>query len=196
MGTRLSGSGVGTGHTAKPLLVVQIGNDVRLVRRREDRYSDHTEGMRAYAARRLAELSRENLSGYILKKDSPSCGMERVRVFSSQGVPSKSGRGLFAEALLQHFPNLPIEEEGRLTDPRLRENFIERVFAYVRLQSLFSRHWTVGDLVAFHTAHKLLLMAHSPQAYQRLGRLVAETASKRAAPNFVAATSQQLHGQR
>ena len=103
--------------------------------------------------------------------------MERVRVFDAHGVPSKSGRGLFAEALLQHFPNLPVEEEGRLNDPRLRENFIERVFAYARLRSLFSGPWKIGDLVAFHTAHKLLLMAHSPQAYQSLGRLVAEASS-------------------
>jgi uncharacterized protein YbgA (DUF1722 family) len=139
--------------------------------------ADHTEAMRAYAVRRLNELAKENLSGYILKKDSPSCGMERVRVYDAHGVPAKSGRGLFAEALLQLFPLLPVEEEGRLTDPRLRENFVERVFAYARLRSLFSGHWKVGDLVAFQTAHKLLLMAHSPQAYQSLGRLVAEAKS-------------------
>jgi uncharacterized protein YbgA (DUF1722 family) len=103
--------------------------------------------------------------------------MERVRVFDARGVLAKSGRGLFAEALLQYFPHLPVEEEGRLTDPRLRENFIERVFTYARLRSLFSGHWKVGGLVAFHTAHKLLLMAHSQKAYQSLGRLVAEAKS-------------------
>jgi uncharacterized protein YbgA (DUF1722 family) len=139
--------------------------------------ADHTEAMRAYAARRVAGLAKEELRGYILKKDSPSCGMERVRVFDSHGVPVKSGRGLFAEALLQYFPHLPVEEEGRLNDPRLRENFIERVFAYARIRLLFSGHWKVGDLVAFHTAHKLLLMAHSPQAYQSMGRLVANARS-------------------
>ena len=99
--------------------------------------------------------------------------MERVRVFDAKGVPAKSGRGLFAKALLGHLPNLPVEEEGRLSDPRLRENFIERVFAYHRLRLWFSGNWKTGDLVAFHTAHKLLLMAHSPQAYAALGRLVA-----------------------
>ena len=99
--------------------------------------------------------------------------MERVRVFDAKGVPAKSGRGLFAEALLKRFPNLPVEEEGRLWDPRLRENFIERVFAYHRLKALFAGRWKVGELVQFHTAHKLLLMAHSPHAYQSLGRLVA-----------------------
>jgi len=103
--------------------------------------------------------------------------MGRVRVVNSRGVPDKPGRGLFTQALLQHFPDLPVEEEGRLADPRRRENFIERVFAYSRLRALFSGHWKMGDLVAFQTAHKLLLMAHSPQAYQSLGRLVADAKS-------------------
>jgi len=134
---------------------------------------DHTDRMRRYASRRVATLAKEDLHGYILKKGSPSCGMERVKVYGEKGAPSKSGRGLFAEALLGYFPNLPVEEEGRLSDPRLRENFIERVFAYYRLRQLFSGRWKTGDLVAFHTGHKLLLMAHSPQAYAALGRLVA-----------------------
>jgi uncharacterized protein YbgA (DUF1722 family) len=129
--------------------------------------------MRGYARRRVRELADQGLCGYVLKKDSPSCGMECVRVFDARGVPAKSGRGLFAEALLEHFPNLPVEEERRLTDPRLRENFVERVFAYRRLRSLFTGKWKLGDLVGFHTAHKLLLMAHSPKVYESLGRLVA-----------------------
>jgi uncharacterized protein YbgA (DUF1722 family) len=166
---------LGLGTPRETLRLVRISNDVRLLMPKTG--ADHTEAMRAYAVRRLAELAKEELSGYVLKKDSPSCGMERVRVFDAHGVPAKSGRGIFAEAILQHFPNLPIEEEGRLSDPRLRENFIERVFAYVRLRSLFCGHWKVGDLVAFHTAHKLLLMAHSPRAYKSLGRLVAEAKS-------------------
>jgi len=166
---------LGLGTPRETLRLVRISSGIRMIMPRTG--ADHTEAMRAYAARRVGELAKENLSGYILKKDSPSCGMERVRVFDAHGVPAKSGRGLFAEALLQHFPNLPVEEEGRLTDPRLRENFVERVFAYARLQSLFSGHWKVGDLVAFHTGHKLLLMAHSPHAFQSLGRLVAEATS-------------------
>lgn len=135
--------------------------------------TDHTDGMQAFARRRLLELENEDLCGYILKKGSPSCGMERVRVYDDHGVPAKSGRGLFAEVLLDHFPNLPVEEEGRLYDPHLRENFIERVFAYRRLRTLFAGRWKLGELVAFHTAHKLLLMAHSPRAYANLGPLVA-----------------------
>jgi len=166
---------LGLGTPRETLRLVRISNDIRLLMPKTG--ADHTEAMRAYVVRRLAELAEEDLSGYVLKKDSPSCGMERVRIFDAHGVPAKSGQGLFAEALLQHFPNLPVEEEGRLTDPHLRENFIERVFAYTRLRSLFSGRWKVGDLIAFHTAHKLLLMAHSPHAYQNLGRLVAEAKS-------------------
>ena len=154
------------------LRLVRIGNDVHMVMPKTG--ADHTEAMRTFAARRVRELAKENLRGYVLKRSSPSCGMERVRVFDAHGVPAKSGRGLFAEELIGHFPNLPVEEEGRLNDPHLRENFIERVFAYERLRLLFSTAWKLRDLVAFQTAHKLLLMAHSPQAYQALGRLVAE----------------------
>jgi uncharacterized protein YbgA (DUF1722 family) len=80
---------------------------------------------------------------------------------------------VFAARLLERFPALPVEEEGRLSDPKLRENFVERVFAYWRLRGLFSGRWSVGALVSFHTAHKLILMAHSPQAYQKLGQIVA-----------------------
>jgi uncharacterized protein YbgA (DUF1722 family)/uncharacterized protein YbbK (DUF523 family) len=135
--------------------------------------ADHTEGMRRYAERRVAELAELELCGYVLKKDSPSCGMERVRVSDPHGVPAKSGRGLFAQVLLERLQNLPVEEEGRLNDPRLRENFVERVFTYRRLRRLFEGGFKIADLVGFHTAHKLLVMAHSPKAYAELGRLVA-----------------------
>jgi uncharacterized protein YbgA (DUF1722 family) len=89
------------------------------------------------------------------------------------GVGERKGRGLFAEALIQACPHLPVEEEGRLADSRLRENFIERVFAHARLRALFGTRWTVGDLVRFHTVHKLTLLAHRPTAYKALGVLVA-----------------------
>ena len=89
-----------------------------------------------------------------IKKDSPSCGMERVKVYDRHGTPARTGVGLFASALPARFPLLPIEEEGRLSDPRLRDNFVERVFAYRRLRSFFAGRWTVGGLVRFHTAHK------------------------------------------
>ncbi|MBI3667278.1 MAG: DUF1722 domain-containing protein [Acidobacteria bacterium] len=134
---------------------------------------DHTASIRRYAHKRLEELAREELHGYILKKDSPSCGMERVRVYGAGGMPQKTGRGLFAAALLERFPRLPVEEEGRLSDPRLRENFVERVFAYHRLRALFQARWGLKDLIAFHTAHKFQILAHSTKGYQGLGRLVA-----------------------
>ena len=135
--------------------------------------TDVTNKLASYSSRKVRELATADLSGYVLKKDSPSCGMERVKVYTPGGMAERAGRGLFAEALMAKLPNLPVEEEGRLGDPRLRENFVERVFAYRRLRALFTGRWTVGDVVRFHTAHKLTLMAHSPQAYQHLGQLVA-----------------------
>ena len=138
---------------------------------------DHTASMTAYAVGKAAALAHDDLCGYILKNNSPSCGMTRVKVYGGKGPPAKTGIGIFARALIAQLPHLPVEEEGRLADPRLRENFIERVFAYRRLRDLFESRWTVGDLVRFHTAHKLVLLAHSNQAYTRLGRLVAAAKS-------------------
>ena len=161
---------VGMGTPRESIRLVRDGDAVRLVAPKSGR--DWTEPMQAYSLRRVEELADGDLSGYVLKKDSPSCGMERVKVYGD-GMPVKSGRGAFAEALLARFPDLPVEEEGRLCDPRLRDNFVERVFAYHRVKRLFAARWTVGSLVAFHTAHKLQLMAHSPQVYTELGRLVA-----------------------
>lgn len=134
---------------------------------------DVTPVMRRYAERKVAALERERLSGFVLKKDSPSCGMERVKVFSGEGPAERAGRGVFADALVARFPFLPVEEEGRLSDPMLRDNFVERVFAYERLQRLFDPRWSIDALVRFHTAHKLTLMAHSPSSYRSLGQLVA-----------------------
>jgi uncharacterized protein YbgA (DUF1722 family)/uncharacterized protein YbbK (DUF523 family) len=166
---------MGLGTPRETLRLVRIDNDVHMVLPKTGH--DYTDEMRRFATRRVRELESSNLHGYILKRSSPSCGMERVRVFDAHGVPAKSGRGLYAEALIERFPHLPVEEEGRLADPHLRENFIERVFAYARLRSFFSSAWKLSGLVAFQTAHKLLLMAHSPKAYQSLGRLVAEAKS-------------------
>jgi uncharacterized protein YbgA (DUF1722 family)/uncharacterized protein YbbK (DUF523 family) len=140
--------------------------------------TDVTAKLTAYSSRKAAALADAGLSGFVLKKDSPSCGMERVKVYSPQGPGERGGRGLFAEALMARLPNLPVEEEGRLGDPRLRENFVERVFVYRRLCALFEGRWRVGDVVAFHTAHKLTLMAHSPTAYRELGPLVADTKAR------------------
>jgi uncharacterized protein YbgA (DUF1722 family)/uncharacterized protein YbbK (DUF523 family) len=147
------------------------GEEIRLVDNKNA--IDHTDAMRRYAERRVAEVEKLDLCGWVLKKDSPSCGMERVRVYA-KGAPTKTGVGLFAEALMKRMPLLPVEEEGRLNDPELRENFVERVFAYRRLKDLFRGRWTVGDLVRFHTAEKLLLLAHDTEGYRKLGRIVAQ----------------------
>ncbi len=133
---------------------------------------DWTERMARFSEERLRRLEELHLSGYIFKSDSPSCGMERVRVYSPGGVPVKKGRGLFAGAFMRRFPLIPVEEEGRLGDPGLRENFIVRVFACHRLQQLLAGGFRRGELVSFHAAHKYLLLAHSPKHYRILGTLV------------------------
>jgi uncharacterized protein YbgA (DUF1722 family)/uncharacterized protein YbbK (DUF523 family) len=161
---------VGMGTPRESVRLERSEEAVRMVALRSG--TDWTTRMRDSSARLVRALETKELCGYVLKKDSPSCGMERVRLYG-EGMPMRSGRGLFAQALLAHFPHLPVEEEGSLCDPRLRDNFVERVFAYRRLRTLFAPRWSVGALVAFHTAHKLQLMAHSPAAYRALGRLVA-----------------------
>lgn len=136
--------------------------------------TDHTERMDAFARRRVQELGRRGLSGYVLKRASPSCGMERVKLYrDDEGPPARTGVGLFARVLIEALPLLPVEEEGRLNDARLRDNFITRVFAYRRLGALREMGPRPADVVRFHTEHKYLLLAHSPSAYARLGRLVA-----------------------
>lgn len=141
--------------------------------------TDHTDSMRAFARQQAEDLKAEGIIGYVLKKDSPSCGLFRVRVHGqSGGSPTRDGRGLYAEVLAEVMPDLPMEEEGRLNDARLRENFVERLFAYHRLARFLSSPWTVGDLVSFHTAEKLLLMAHDPATYKRLGQVVAEAGQR------------------
>jgi len=134
---------------------------------------DHTERMVAWARKRVAELEGEGLCGYVFKSNSPSSGMERVRVYDANGVPSKSGVGIFARIFMEHFPLLPVEDEGRLHDMKLRENFIERVFTLKRWRDTLAEGRTRGNLVAFHTRHKLLLLAHSPKHYKEMGSLVA-----------------------
>jgi len=161
---------VGMGVPRETLRLVRINGDTRMITTRTG--IDHTDSMRAYAVRRTRALASMDLRGYVLKKDSPSCGLDRVKVYG-EGGGARSGVGTYAEVLKARFPYLPIEEEGRLNDPILRENFIERVFAYDRLRELFDGRWTQKSLIAFHTAHKMALLAHSTTAYQELGRLVA-----------------------
>lgn len=145
---------------------------------------DLTEPMARFSEQRVRELEPLELAGFVFKKDSPSCGMERVRVYNQHGMPSRAGVGLFARAFMERFPLLPVEEEGRLSDPVLRENFIERVFCYRRWQNLLHERLTRGTVVRFHTIHKLLLLAHSRPHYEKLGRLVAS--AKRHTPTELA----------
>jgi uncharacterized protein YbgA (DUF1722 family)/uncharacterized protein YbbK (DUF523 family) len=161
----------GFGTPREAMRLVDVDGRLRLLTVRT--HADLTDRLDRYAERRVDELGVEDLSGYVLKSDSPSCGLERVKVYGRSTAPKRTGTGLFAGQLRRRFPFLPLEEEGRLADPRLRENFVERVFAYRRARDLFESRWTPAGLVAFHTAHKLTLMAHSPVAYRSLGRLVA-----------------------
>jgi uncharacterized protein YbgA (DUF1722 family)/uncharacterized protein YbbK (DUF523 family) len=162
---------IGLGTPRESLRLVGDAEAPRLVASRSHR--DHTDAMQRYAVARLDDLAMSGLHGYILKKDSPSCGMERVRVYNPAGTAQRHGRGLFAQALMERLPLLPVEEEGRLYDMRLRENFIERVFAYFRWGLLLAARPRLKDLVHFHTQYKMTLMAHSRKHYQRLGQLVA-----------------------
>lgn len=140
---------------------------------------DHTQAMEAMIDPRLDSLRTLDLSGFVFKRGSPSCGVERVRVYTAQGMPSHSGIGIFAKAFREQFPLIPVEEEGRLSDPSLRENFIERVFCYRRFQDLVQNGITRQTLVRFHTIHKYLLLAHSQQLYEEMGRLVGQTERSR-----------------
>jgi len=130
--------------------------------------TDWTDRMNAWAVRRSRELADDDLCGFVFKKNSPSCGVFRVKLYPEQGLPKRQGRGLFAAEFARRHPLVPVEEEGRLNDPVLRENFIERV--------LFAGRWKRGDAVAFHSREKYLLMAHSPKHYKALGQLVAAVA--------------------
>ncbi|MET0515884.1 MAG: DUF523 and DUF1722 domain-containing protein [Nitrospiraceae bacterium] len=134
--------------------------------------TDHTQALVRMTDDRIEDLKKLELSGYVFKKDSPSCGIERVRLYNEHGMPSRNGVGLFARAFIQEFPLIPVEEEGRLCDPSLRENFIERVFCYRRFQDLAVNGITRQTVVRFHTIHKYLLLSHSQPHYQVLGRLV------------------------
>lgn len=145
---------------------------------------DLTDRMLAWSAARVQSLEQENLCGFIFKSKSPSSGMERVKVYQSNGQVVKKGNGLFAKTFMDRFPLLPVEEEGRLHDPALRENFIERVFTLRRWREMLDGNRTRGGLVAFHTQHKYLLMAHSIPHYRELGRIVADLKGRKLQPVY------------
>jgi uncharacterized protein YbgA (DUF1722 family)/uncharacterized protein YbbK (DUF523 family) len=135
---------------------------------------DFTEQMQRWGRGRLADLEKRDLCGYIFKSKSPSSGLERIKVYDEKGRVSHQGVGLWARMFQDRFPLLPVEDEGRLHDPLLREMFIERIFVFKRWRETLEHRPALGGLMDFHTRHKLLVMAHSPENYRRLGRLVAE----------------------
>ncbi|NCD31817.1 MAG: DUF1722 domain-containing protein [Spartobacteria bacterium] len=137
---------------------------------------DVTQKMTQWIAMRIKQLEGARLDGYIFKSKSPSSGMERIKVYPSPegGMPTKKGVGLFARAFMDHFPTLPVEDEGRMHDPVLRENFIERVFVHARWQTFLGGKPDKAGLIAFHRRHKLLLMAHDVASYRSIGKMVAQ----------------------
>ncbi|MBR9786705.1 MAG: DUF1722 domain-containing protein [Vibrionaceae bacterium] len=138
--------------------------------------NDHTDNMLAYSANKVDELQDQQLCGYIVCAKSPTCGMERVKVYSKHHA-SKEGVGLYTQTLMQKMPWLPVEEDGRLNDPVLKENFITRVYCLSDFYETMSGEPTRGKIIDFHSRYKLTLMAHHPESYRALGRLVADVAS-------------------
>lgn len=136
--------------------------------------TDHTDRMVSWARKRIAELEKENLCGFIFKSDSPSSGMIRVKVYNEKGMPQKKGVGIFAREFMDHFPLIPVEDDGRLHDPLIRENFILRLFTLKRWRDTVAEKPGLGKLVDFHTRNKLLILSHSQKHYRLMGKLVAE----------------------
>ncbi|MFC1880588.1 YbgA family protein [Thermodesulfobacteriota bacterium] len=136
--------------------------------------TDHTDRMLTWTQKRVRELENEALCGFIFKSDSPSSGMIRVKVYNDKGMPHKIGIGMFARAFMEHFPLIPVEDDGRLNDPVIRENFILQIFTMKRWRDNLARKRGIGNLVDFHTRNKLLMLSHSPKHYRLMGKLVAE----------------------
>ncbi len=165
---------VGMGVPRETVRLVGDLEKPRMIAERSGR--DWTQAMNELSRTRSRELLDAGICGFILKKDSPSCGFDKVRVYSPQTkMPRREGRGMFAQKLIDRAPLLPVEDEGRLNDPALRENFVERLFAYARWSAL-RRKPSAGALVKFHSQHKLILMAHDQTRLRRLGRLAAAKA--------------------
>jgi len=135
---------------------------------------DHTDKMATWARIKLDKLEPLQLCGFIFKSKSPSSGMRDIKVYDSHGMPSKKGAGLWAIHFMKRFPLIPVEDDGRLNDPGLRENFIERIFTVHRWQNFLNHDPDVKGLIQFHTEHKLQIMAHSPKGLRDLGKQVAK----------------------
>lgn len=150
--------------------LVDVDGEIRLLTQKTKQ--DITPQMEEWMAPKLDELAKLPLCGYIFKAKSPSSGLFRIKIYKNDN-PVDQGRGIFAKGFTDRFPLTPVEEEGRLHDPNLRENFIERLFAVDRWHALIAKEKTVGNLVDFHSRHKYSIMAHSPDALKKLGAIVA-----------------------
>lgn len=166
---------IGLGTPREPIRLVRSANEIRVVGVKNPRM-DVTDALRDYGASMAERLT--NISGYIFKRASPSCGMERVKVYTEKGMPATNSVGAYADEFMKRQPLLPCEEEGRLGDAVLRENFIERVFVYKRWQNLTRDGLSPRKLVDFHTEHKFLILAHNQAAYRRMGKLVAQAGTR------------------
>lgn len=165
--------GIGLGVPRKPIRLVGDTNNPRAVDVANNDI-DFTEDLKAYGQATLPRL--ENICGYIFMKGSPSCGVFRVKVYRDNGMPHEDpGSGIFARVIMENFPLLPVEESGRLNDPILKENFINRVYAYHEWQQLNKKGLKFNELLNFHSRYKYTLMAHSPTSCIKLGRLLANS---------------------
>ena len=163
---------IGLGIPRETLRLVGDPEDPQLVTTKTQ--VDHTDRMKKWARGRLKALEQEDLCGFIFKSDSPSSGMVRVKVYGKKGMPQKKGVGIFARAFMDHFPLVPVEDDGRLRNPVIREHFIEQVFTLQRWRNTRERRSCVGNVVDFHSRNKLVLMAHSPKHLKQMGAMTAQ----------------------
>lgn len=162
----------GLGVPRETMRLVGDHDNPRLVTSKTD--IDHTDRMIRWAREKVTDLGKENLCGFIFRKNSPSSGRFNVPVKTFKGMPQKKGVGVFARIFSEYFPLVPVEEDGRLNDAKLRETFIEQIFTLKRWREILSQKTGLGKLVDFHTRHKLLIMSHSPKHLRTMGKLVAE----------------------
>ncbi|SOB58138.1 conserved protein of unknown function [Pseudodesulfovibrio profundus] len=163
----------GMGIPREEVRQIDCAGDIRLIGR--DSGEDWTQRMDRWCHKVLPDLESEHLDGFILKSDSNSCGLQRATIHSTIGKPARRGTGYFTRKLVEHFPLLPIETASRLTNPIARENFVRRVFILSRWRDMLNKGMQIGNLVDFHTRHKLIIRAHDLKGYRQLCRLLGES---------------------
>lgn len=152
--------------------LVKVDDGIRLMTIKSK--VDQTEKMEIWIKEKLKKLESLDLCGFVFKSRSPSSGLYSAKVYTNDGKLIGKSAGLFAKAFSEYFKNIPVEEDGRLQNPSIRENFIERVFIYHRWHELKKSGFTYSKLVDFHTRIKLTLLSHSPVHYRNLGKMVAD----------------------